>query len=242
MITKTFKICLTLSMFILWPLIGLADDTQLREIEKQYVDPPVFHNPQLAAQHGLEELKKIEQLPSSQQEIYAKSLGFLSAQEILFAKLGVGLRVYDVSLDRLKELQISYDLDPVAFLTSTHEIIFPLLVDNQPRSSLTISELAPGKGWIVGKEGRSALIHLIESYRVSDDDNLIQIPSLGLRFLGKRNNVYGNELVLIPLVNQSKLEIQAGQPVLARDLFFALRGKVVAPHGGGQSRQPSIKQ
>ena len=106
-----------------------------------------------------------------------------------------------------------------------HEIIFPLLVEKQPRASLTIIELERGKGWIVGKEGRSALIHLIESYRKSKEDNLVRISALGLRFLGKRDQTYKNELVLIPLVDRPAFGIQAGQPVLARALFQQLRKK-----------------
>ncbi len=238
--TRTFRIGLTILAFVFLPAAGLTADKQFQETESKGVDPRIFPDPKMAAEYGLDELKKIGLLSGPKQEIYAKSLGFLSAKETLIAKLGVGIRTYDVPLDQLKKFQ--GDHDPVALLIDIHEIIFPLLVEKQPRSSLTISELRPGKGWIVGKEGRSALIHLIESHRTSNDDNLIQIPALGLRFLGKRNNVYGNELVLTPLVDRSELEIQAGQAVLARDLFLELRKKVKIPREGGHLRRPSIGQ
>jgi hypothetical protein len=132
--------------------------------------------------------------------------------------------------------------DPITQLIDTHEIIFPLLVEKQPRSSLTISELEPGKGWIVWKEGRTTLIRLIEWYRTSEVDNLVQISQLGLRFLGKRDKTHENELVLIPLGDRSEFGIQAGQPVLARDLFFELSKKSPIPYTGGQTGQPSIRR
>lgn len=225
MITTAFRIGMTISILAYWPVVGFAEDTQSREIEKKYVNPRVFPDPKMAAEYGLKELRKIGLLPSPKHEMFAKSLGFLSAKETLVAELGVGLRTYDVSLNRLKTIQGDHDPDPVALLIDIHEIIFPLLVEKQPRASLTIIELERGKGWIVGKEGRSALIHLIESYRKSKEDNLVRISALGLRFLGKRDQTYKNELVLIPLVDRPAFGIQAGQPVLARALSQQLRKK-----------------
>jgi hypothetical protein len=78
--------------------VGQAADTQFREAEKKDVDPRVFPDPKMAAEYGLKELRKLGLLPDPKHEVYAKSLGFLSAKETLVAKLGVGLRTYDVAL------------------------------------------------------------------------------------------------------------------------------------------------
>lgn len=242
---------LRIGLILMWvlaflPLVGLGEEIQFKEAEEMDVSPRMFPNPKDAANYGSEELRKIGLLPDGTHEMYVKSLGFSSAAETLALELGVGLRTYDVALSLLKNFQ--RDDDPVALLIDIHEIIFPLLVENplsrekQAKSSLTISELQPGKGWTVMKKGRSTLIRLIEWYRTSEVDNLVQISQLGLRFLGKRDKTYENELVLIPLRDRSEFGIQAGQPVLARDLFFELSRKATIPnpYKSGQTRQPLI--
>ena len=112
MITTAFRIGMTISILAYWPVVGSAEDTQSREIEKKYVNPRVFPDPKMAAEYGLKELRKIGLLPSPKHEMFAKSLGFLSAKETLVAELGVGLRTYDVSLNRLKTIQGDHDQIP----------------------------------------------------------------------------------------------------------------------------------
>ena len=225
---------------ILVPLVALAADRTRDETEQPSLAPRMFPAPSEAAKFGLEELRKVGLLPDNDREIYAEALGFHTSSETVVAELGVGLRTYDVSLKQLEKFQA--EDDPAALLLDIHEIIFPLLVEGQPRSSLTIAESEQGKGWRVLKKGRSTLIRLIERYRTSNEDNLVLISSLGLRFLGRRCQVDQNELVLIPLADQPLFHILAGQPVLARDLFLQLSTESTTQGSGGQKHRPSIKR
>lgn len=221
------------------PLLGLAKDGGHQDAEKKSVIPQ-FSDPKAAATFGLEEIRMVGLLPDRDHEMYAQALGLSSASETLVAELGVGLRTYDVPLIKLKTFQETDD--PASLLLDVHEIIFPVLVEGQPRSSLTIAELEQGKGWRVLKKGRATLIRLIEQYRTSNKDNLVVISALGLRFLSRGSQADEGELVLIPLADGPTIEIRAGQPILARRLFLEVNGEMTAPQRGGQNQGLSIQR
>lgn len=227
-------------LLVLSPVPGQAASSEPKGTETMPVGTRTFHDPQTAANLGLKDLQKIGLSPDQAHEAYATALGFSSAAETLKAQLGIGLRTYDVVPSSLQRFH--KEDDPVTLLLDLHEIVFPVLVQGEPRSSLTIAELERGKGWRVLKKGRTALIRLIEEYRTSADDNLVVISSLGLQFLGKRSPTDQEELVLVPLFDSTALEIQAGQPVFARELFVQINKQIQIPDqdDGAQKIRPSI--
>ena len=238
MYTRIATFVLTM-LLIQSPLFGLAKNGERQNAETMSAIPR-FSDPKSAATFGLEEIRKVGLLLDRDHEIYAQALGFSTASQTLVAELGVGLRTYDVPLRQLETFQ-AVD-DPVSLLLDAHEIIFPVLVEGQPRSSLTIAEFEPGKGWRVLKKGRSTLIRLIEQYRTSNEDNLVVISAIGLRFLSKGNQTDQGELVLIPLADGPTIEIRAGEPILARQLFLELNGKMTPSQRGGQNQGLSIQR
>lgn len=232
-----------LSLIILPILVSLsaqAADVNREETGQTFHAPQIFPDPRGAAQFGLEDIRKIGLLPDRDHEMYAQALGLSTASETLVAELGIGLRTYDVPLIKLETFQATDD--PVSLLLDVHEIIFPVLVEGQPRSSLTITESEQGKGWRVLKKGRSTLIRLIEQYRTSNEDNLVVISAIGLRFLSKGNQTDQGELVLIPLADGPTIEIRAGKPILARKLFLELNGEMTPSKTGGQNHGLSIQR
>src|SRR3954452_4460756 len=81
-------------------------------------------------------------------------LGFESIDEISRVQLGVPIPIFIVPLDRLREY--SPGRNPGDLLVPTNEIRFPLSVDGQVRSSITLRRT--NGGWEVGRIGRPQLI------------------------------------------------------------------------------------
>jgi hypothetical protein len=221
--------CALLLLAVLFPALGHAEDTLNTKMAVTIVDRPrVFPNPEAAVAFGLKELRELAQSHGSDQEAYIKDLGFSSASEAAGVEAGIGLRTYEVSLERLRKFKETED--PVDVLIDIQEILIPLLVKGQPRSSFTIGEYERGKGWAVLKKGRATLTRLIEHYRTSNEDNLVAMSFLGLRFLGRRGETEQNDLMLISLVDRPALEIIAGTPILAKNLFLRLSKEPTIQH------------
>jgi hypothetical protein len=119
----------------------------------------------------------------------------------------------------------------------THLVIFPLLTQGQARSTLSVAELKPEKGWRVVSRGRPKLVRLIERYRKSDTNFLVAISELGLQLLG---NGRGNQMMLTPLQDIVTLDAQAGQPMPAHKLFTLLSRdlKALREESGKQRQVP----
>ena len=220
-------------LLVLTSLQVSADNSKTKPVAGE-ADPRVrtFTEPLAAAQDSLNVLAKI-QLPSeSETELFARSLGFTSTDELPTAQLGNPLHFYEVPVGQLESFQ--KETDPATLLVDTHLLIFPLLAHGRARSTLTVAELTPDKGWRAVSRGRQKLVRLITQHRTSDTQFLVAITALGLQFLG---DGIGNKMILTPLQDIVTLDAPAGQPIPAHKLFTLLSQDLKALREGSDKQK-----
>lgn len=179
-----------------------------------------------AARVGLEEVRELR--PSAMKsasanaasEEYAKALGFSSAEEAGRADLGNPFYLYLTSLFLIKRIGVS---DPSSLLISSHAMIYPLLVDQNVKSSLTVTKDPKSQQWRTTEWGSPQLIRRLEKQRSKNPElNFVVLISpqnpLGLRFVSAEPSN-----VLIPIADIPSLNLKEGIPSSAIQIFSALR-------------------
>ena len=168
--------------------------------------------------------RSLAALPEFATEETHKGLGFKSLDEVKSATLGAPLQVFTVRLDALRDYRPQ--TDPNSLLVDAHQLIYPVVVGGQPRSSITLHEL-DGK-WQVTTVGRPALTQALVQARQRHIERtkaktgslfVVNIPALNLHFIGQRE---GGALKLTPIVSDPELNTEEGRPVEAQALFSAL--------------------
>ena len=181
-----------------------------------------------AASKGLADVRRLgsalgnSEKTKAEDNEYAKALGFTSAQEVGRATLGRPFQIYMSSLYRIKQFSSGSDL--AGFMINTRSLIYPLLVDGKPKSSLTVIMDRNSHRWRTTEWGSPKLIDLLERARgMRPQSSLVVLISpqnpLGLRFIGERKE---GELLLTPIADIPKLGLTAGQQRPARDIFLSL--------------------
>src|SRR5207244_2542520 len=122
---------------------------------------PTFSYPLAAAQYGLSVLKQIRLPLESQTDLFVRSLGFNSVEELESVQIGSSLRVYEVSKPQLVSFPKDGDPENILRDSDTHHLLFPLLVKGEARSILTVTQIEPDKRWRVVSRGRPKLARLI---------------------------------------------------------------------------------
>lgn len=188
-----------------------------------------FSSPDEAAGKGLADMRRLEPKPTNKSEKvkaeddeYAKALGFTSAQEAGRATLGLPFAVFMSRLSSLKHFSSGSDFED--FMVNTRSLIYPLLVDGKPKSSLTVTMNRNSHRWRTTEWGSPKLIKLLEQARsMQPQSSLVVLISpqnpLGLRFIGDRA---GGELLLTPIADIPRLGLTAGQQRPAREIFLSL--------------------
>lgn len=144
------------------------------------------------------------------------SLGFKSPNDLNAATLGEKLDIFMIGLGALKATSVDAP-SAERLLISTPESVVPVLVGGQVRSSITITRGA--RGFEASAFGEADLQGLDESRKPGAGDFLVQVPALGLQFLGSRE---AGQLMLTPLVSDPRLRLQIGRPVPADDVVRQL--------------------
>lgn len=182
-----------------------------------------------AARKGLADVRRLgsnstnkSEKVKAEDDEYAKALGFSSALEAGRATLGRPFPIYMSRLLWLKNFSSGRDL--IDFMINTRSLIYPLLVDGNPKSSLTVTEDRKSHRWLTTEWGSPKLIDLLERARgMRPQSSLVVLISpqnpLGLRFIGERKE---GELLLTPIADIPKLGLTAGQQRPARDIFLSL--------------------
>jgi hypothetical protein len=157
------------------------------------------------------------------QENY-KQMGFDSAEEIRSAILDTPIVDYLVRLDRLKEYLP--ENNPDSLLTATNQLLYPVLVRRTVKSSLTLSKIK--EQWQVVSFGNTNLTKTISrtlatNMKTTGVSRLsyftVRVPALNLVFLGYRLN---NRLMLIPVMDNARLEFTAGTSLPGETVFARL--------------------
>jgi hypothetical protein len=150
--------------------------------------------------------------------------GFLSAEESRTATLGNPIRVLFVRLDELRDFSSGKDVK--ALLHDLGELIYPVVVNREVRTSITLGE-KEGR-WRFTRFGPSRLaIALlgdnraqVEALAVSPTDvSVVRVAALGTYFLGHQT---GGGMVLTPIVNDPAAKLVRGRPRPADEVLLDL--------------------
>lgn len=188
--------------------------------QKQPAPQPPAREPQTAASQGLDILKKMI-TPDN-----FKAMGFDSLDEVKSAALGEPLELFHVRLDQLREFKS--EADPNQLLTNVGQMIYPVTVQEQARSSIVVAK--EGETWKAVRFGGPGLIKMLAQVRKQSPPGataaaavspsfLVQVPALNVYFLGSRSD---QRLMLTPLLDDPALKFKAGTPLPAGEALAAL--------------------
>jgi hypothetical protein len=165
---------------------------------------------QEAAQAGLVTLRSLVQQDNFQ------GLGFSSVEQAARAQLSDPMRVFSVRLDSLT----GYKGEANAFglLQDAHKLIYPVSVDQQVVSSLSVMER--GDGWRATDFGNSALTRALVAHKQSPGDFVVWVPALKIYFSARGT---GEALTLTPIMDDPRFDFQAGQGIPASRVFAVLQ-------------------
>lgn len=196
-----------------------AGDPSSPANEQSATDGPPLIQADTAEQAALLGLEVLRQFGKERKgEEYAKSIGFNSTEEIHRSQIGIPLHLYRVPIDRLKSFHKEDSLTELLY--DTEILMYPILVNAQARSVITVRRSLSRIGWHATGVGYAAFIRLVEKYRTPGADTVMLVSDLGLKFLATRAT---DEFELIPLSERSDFGLLPGPPKLsARDTFAKL--------------------
>ncbi|CUS37105.1 exported hypothetical protein [Candidatus Nitrospira nitrosa] len=219
------------------PIVNKTPETAAQENPQH--DQSVYPlAPEDAAANGLKSLlKRLEPktIPDFDQERekHAQELGFTTGTA------GAKLRqdafpIYEVRLEDIQNFTPNKDAKKL--LVRTPQLLFPIEVQNEVRSSITVrSTINQPRGieqtadqetrWRPTRWGLPKLIARLTTERKRLDDKisrlkgfrLVSIPALNRNFLGYEDNA---DLKLVPLVSDHLFT--AGKPLSTREVFLSL--------------------
>lgn len=150
-----------------------------------------------------------------------KAMGFESRDEVSAASLGDPMRVFMVRLDHLQNYQVGSD--PAILLGAGDQIIYPIMVDGQVRSSIVVEKV--NEQWSATSFGSPNFVKMIAKVRKANADStqvqissyfIVEVAALNLYFLARKTD---NELVFIPLLDDPNYEFKAGSVMSAKRAF-----------------------
>jgi hypothetical protein len=153
-----------------------------------------------------------------------KQMGFESLNEVALATLGEPIQDFMVRLDHLSKYQEGRD--PNEILSPTNLFVFPVLVEEQVRSSIDI--VGQEGTWEAVSFGAPNFIGVLTNQLMAQSKAqglpthhffVVRVAAFNLVFLGNRAD---KELVLTPLVDTPEFKLEAGVPVPADKAFAAL--------------------
>ncbi len=146
-----------------------------------------------------------------------QAMGFTSVDEVKRAALAAPLPVFEIGLDWLKGYQLGQD--PNALLSPTTEAIYPVTVDGQPRSSVTV--VKKESGYTASSFGKADIAKGLAQYRGRDVAGTfaVYIPIFSLYLVGSRVE---NRLMFTPVVPSTRVPVRVGVPVVAEEILKEL--------------------
>jgi hypothetical protein len=180
--------------------------------------PPPAQQPQQAAENAIGVLQKLVN------EQNYKSLGFDSLDEVKRAQLAMPMRVYNIGLDKLKGYQAGQD--PNTLLAASPETIYPVTVDGQVRTGVTI--VHKEQGYEPSSFGNADIVKRLAENRHNEGEFAVRVPAFNMYFVGRRVE---DRLVLVPIVNDPRLKVEQGQAVPIEVVLDQLKPYVDAYNG-----------
>jgi len=155
-----------------------------------------------------------------------RALGFASRDEARSAKLGDPLPVIFVRLDRLSAFKASANIN--GLMNEVHRVVYPVNVGKAARSTIELKK--QGDEWVATALGGRNFIKLFSSARekamtaqaqkgANVRYSAVHIPALNLYFLGEQT---ADTFILIPLLDEPGLDLKAGAPAPAAQVFEKL--------------------
>ncbi len=171
---------------------------------------------------ALESLATFNKLVTKQKNY--REMGFKSLNELKRMNLGEPLQVFIVRLDHLKKYKKGGD--PNKMLSGGNHVIYPVLVNKQVRSSVTLAEVE--KNWRAVSFGNPTLVKLLTKIRLDSAETsrlplssyfVVQVPALNFYFLGHRID---KKLLLTPLLDDPRFKFKIGVSMSADKVFTAI--------------------
>jgi hypothetical protein len=149
-----------------------------------------------------------------------RGFGFDSLGEVWQAELGRPMAVFYIRPDQLRS---SYAGKDASWRLVSPESIYPLIVNGQVRSSVTVVKTGE-RAYRAAGFGDAALVKRLSRYRSNDaaDEFVIHVLGLNMYFLG-RNAQEG--FTLTPIEDDRRLELRAGERYTA-DAVLQLLGEI----------------
>jgi hypothetical protein len=146
-----------------------------------------------------------------------RGMGFDTQDEVSRAQLGAPLAVNNIGLDQLKQYQSS--ADPAPLLMASNEAVYPVIVDGNVKSSLTI--IKKDGGYVPSAFGNADVAKRLGRYRQGAGANafIVRVPALNFYFLGNRT---AEGLFLTPIVSDPRLKLAEGQAQPANQVLAQL--------------------
>jgi len=166
--------------------------------------------PQQAADNAIGLLQKLVN------EQNYKSLGFHSLDEVKLARLGQPMEVYNLGLEKLKSYRAGQD--PNSLLTPSAETIYPVTVDGNVRTGLRI--VHKEQGYEPSSFGKADIVKRLAEFRRSPEEFVVRIPAFQMYFVGRHVET---RVVLVPIANDPRLRVQAGEEALLETVVEQLR-------------------
>ncbi|HVW76539.1 MAG TPA: hypothetical protein VHB45_02925 [Alloacidobacterium sp.] len=179
---------------------------------------PPAQQPQEAATNAIGVLQKLVN------EQNYKSLGFQSLDEVKQAQLGQPMEVFNIGLDKIKSYQAGED--PNQLLTASAETIYPVTVSNAVRTGVTI--VHKERGYEPSSFGNADIVKRLSAYRQTTADFVARIPAFNMYFIGRHVDT---RVVLVPIVSDPRLKVQAGEATPLEVVIDQLRPYVNAYNG-----------
>jgi hypothetical protein len=185
---------------------------------QQSAPKPPAQQPQEAATNALGVLQKLVN------EQNYKNMGFQSLDEVKQAQLGQPIAVYNLGLDKLKSYQAGED--PNSLLTPSAETIYPVTVSGGVRTGVTI--VHKEQGYEPSSFGNADIVKRLSGYRQNESDFAVRIPAFNMYFIARRVET---RVVLVPIVSDPRLKVQAGEATPLEVVVDQLRPYVNSYNG-----------
>jgi hypothetical protein len=207
-------------MFLRTSFIGVAIVLMSSCTQTAEAPQALATEPQAAADHALTVFQKLVN-PGN-----FKTLGLDSIDEAKQAKLGTPLEIFNIGLEKLRGYKAGDDSE--ALLTKSSETVYPLLVNGQVKSSVTV--LHKESGYQPSSFGNADVVKRLVAAEKSESGTsfIVRVPALNMFFLGGHTD---GKLVLTPIIDDSRLELRGGE-TLPADLVLVRLVPIASAYNG----------